>query len=344
MSYDIISIIVPVYNAEKFLSDTINSILNQTHTQFELILVNDGSTDNSQNIIDKYKMRDKRIVSIVTENKGAPHARNAGLEIAKGEYVIFFDADDLMLPNEIEVLAAQLGLDKEIDLVIGSRTKITENGDQFQEDILKSGIYDVKTNDIVYLMNISPFPDNKLYSTRLLKENKIKFADVRIAQDANLYLKYLSVCRKVAVISDVVCQYRIVDCSISRTYSKKIVDIVLSEQDIIIFIKDKKVSDDFIIAMNDVFVKYCFGQIQKIGFIPEKSAREEVLVTIGEYIIKFTNGMRLLSKESKRKLKVIRKMMEFKRIYTSNLYSYYRRTSAIVRNFMIKFYIRFKIN
>ena len=89
-----ISIIVPVYNVEKYLKRCIDSILNQSFTDFELILVDDGSTDNSGKIIDEYALKDKRIKVIHKENGGQGSARNRGLDIAKGNYIGFVDSDD----------------------------------------------------------------------------------------------------------------------------------------------------------------------------------------------------------------------------------------------------------
>lgn len=93
-----ISIIVPIYNAEKYLERCINSILAQTFTDFELILINDGSTDQCEEIIDKYARIDQRIVAIHQKNSGVSAARNAGIRAAKGKYIGFVDADDTIEP------------------------------------------------------------------------------------------------------------------------------------------------------------------------------------------------------------------------------------------------------
>ncbi len=91
-----ISIIVPVYNAEKYLSECINSILTQTYNEFELILVNDGSTDNSLNICECYRKMDERVRIISIDNSGASIARKVGVEAANGEYIGFVDSDDVL--------------------------------------------------------------------------------------------------------------------------------------------------------------------------------------------------------------------------------------------------------
>lgn len=99
-----ISIIIPVYNAEKYLSETLDSILNQTFTDFEVIAVNDGSTDSSLDILKLYKNKDKRIRIIDKKNSGVSDARNTGIKNATGEYVCFVDADDILAQEYIEAM------------------------------------------------------------------------------------------------------------------------------------------------------------------------------------------------------------------------------------------------
>ena len=99
-----ISIIVPVYNVEKYLKRCIDSILNQSFTDFELILVDDGSTDNSGEIIDEYAIKDERIKVIHKENGGLSSARNVGIEYSKGNYIAFVDSDDYINKNMYKIL------------------------------------------------------------------------------------------------------------------------------------------------------------------------------------------------------------------------------------------------
>lgn len=101
----LISIIVPVYNAEKYLDTCVESIIRQTYTNWELILVNDGSSDRSPEICEKWSRRDPRITVIHKENGGASSARNAGLNVARGEYIGFVDADDYISENMYRVMA-----------------------------------------------------------------------------------------------------------------------------------------------------------------------------------------------------------------------------------------------
>ena len=105
---DKISIIVPVYNVEKYLDECIQSIINQTHKNIEIILINDGSTDNSLSILRKYEGIDKRIIVINQENKGLSASRNIGIKKSTGKYISLIDADDIIHPRMIELLYKEI--------------------------------------------------------------------------------------------------------------------------------------------------------------------------------------------------------------------------------------------
>ena len=97
-----VSVIIPVYNTEQFLGDCLDSVLAQTFTDFEAIVIDDGSTDNSRDIIEAFAKKDSRIVCIHQENRGLSEARNAGLDIAKGNWITFIDSDDAIAPTFLE--------------------------------------------------------------------------------------------------------------------------------------------------------------------------------------------------------------------------------------------------
>lgn len=99
-----VSIIVPIYNVESYIEQTINSVINQTERDIDIILVNDGSTDRSGEICDKYAKKDQRVIVIHKKNGGLSSARNAGLDIARGEYILFVDGDDCLALNAVEYL------------------------------------------------------------------------------------------------------------------------------------------------------------------------------------------------------------------------------------------------
>lgn len=125
-----VSIIVPVYNVEQYLRECVDSVLAQTFTDFELLLINDGSTDNSGAICDEYALTDLRVRVCHKKNGGLSSARNAGIELAQGEYVIFLDSDDYWYgANSLQSLYA-LAEDMRVDVVRGEYISINESGER----------------------------------------------------------------------------------------------------------------------------------------------------------------------------------------------------------------------
>lgn len=122
-----LSVIIPVYNTGAFLETCLDSVLTQIGVDIEIIIVNDGSTDNSAEIIERYKRMDKRIRSVLQENQGLSVARNTGLEAACGEYVIFVDSDDWLQPNSLGYYL-QLARKGDVDVVVGKVNIFYDNG------------------------------------------------------------------------------------------------------------------------------------------------------------------------------------------------------------------------
>ncbi|MDQ7085044.1 MAG: glycosyltransferase family A protein [Sulfurovum sp.] len=108
---------LPTYNAQKYIEEAIESVINQTYIHWELIIINDGSTDNTSSLIASFS--DTRIISLTQENQGVSHARNRGLDIAKGKYITFLDADDVLPRQSIEKRYLYLEQNKDIDIVDG---------------------------------------------------------------------------------------------------------------------------------------------------------------------------------------------------------------------------------
>lgn len=161
-----VSVIVPVYNVEKFIFKTVNSILNQDYKNIKIILVDDGSPDISAKIIDELAKKDNRIVCVHKENGGVSSARNAGLKIATGEYVIFIDGDDWVEPNYVSYL---------LNLVEKNKCEIGMNKNNYSDDNMNSSdreyvVLDEKAIEWIYLGNIFVAVWNKIYSMPFLKK------------------------------------------------------------------------------------------------------------------------------------------------------------------------------
>ncbi|AOR24535.1 glycosyltransferase family 2 protein [Clostridium taeniosporum] len=205
----LISIIMPIYKAEDYLNKSVTSILNQTLKEFELILVDDGSPDNSGEICDKLALNDDRIKVIHKENGGASTARNAGLDIAKGEFIAFVDSDDWIEPNMFEIL---FKLAKEYDADISQCNYIkTENED---EKIINNETEVIKTfNSIESLGNLynemyvsTVVLWNKIYKKSLF--NEIRFPNMRIFEDEAIMYKLLFQSNKLVYTNKKLYYYR----------------------------------------------------------------------------------------------------------------------------------------
>lgn len=185
-----ISVIIPVYNAEKYLKECLGSILNNTLKDIEVICVDDGSTDNSLKMLKEYSEHDKRIRILTQENSGAAIARNAGIEAAEGQYLYFLDSDDFVDNNIFEKLYKQI-TKYNADICLCGRknydeqTKITRIQ---KEAIVKHRIpnkkcftpLDVK-NNLLQICSIACF--TKLYKSEFIQRNNIRFQNLRTCND-----------------------------------------------------------------------------------------------------------------------------------------------------------------
>jgi len=192
-----ISIIVPVYNSELYLDKCIQSIINQSYIKFELILVNDGSKDNSLSILKKYETLDQRIILFDQENKGVSVARNKGIDISKGEFICFVDSDDYIDSNYLSTFVTNY---KNRDILIIQKPPMSE----VLKECFESGILSLNdeiqqekliiNNNLLY--NGSPF--NKFFETSIIKLNNIYFLpNITYGEDLIFFLNYLKFVSKI---------------------------------------------------------------------------------------------------------------------------------------------------
>lgn len=201
----IISIIVPVYNVESYLERCIESILNQSFKEFELILVNDGSTDGCKDICNEYKTKDKRIKVIHKENGGLSSARNAGLDIARGKYIGFVDSDDFINKDMYKTLFNTIQ-DNNSDMIICDYYKVNEDDiNKFRnikcscENIEVKNLNKLESIDNLFLTGEKfIFAWNKLYKRELF--NDLRYEKGRIYEDEYLAHRILYKCNKVSII------------------------------------------------------------------------------------------------------------------------------------------------
>ena len=169
----LISIIVPVYNVEKYLRDCLDSIINQTYKELDIILVDDGSTDHSGEICDSYARKDNRIRVLHTNNQGVSCARNAGIECANGDAVCFIDSDDTV-DNDYIYKLVNVWIKHNYDLVICNIRDVFENRTNIKRNIEEPLSGDFK-KDYHILVELLRGPVVKLYKMEIIKKHSIKF-------------------------------------------------------------------------------------------------------------------------------------------------------------------------
>ena len=185
-----ISIIIPVYNSEEYIGRCLDSILNQSFSDFEVICLNDGSSDNSLSLLKEYELKDDRIKVYSHSNMGIARTRNKGIELAKGKYIMFIDNDDFIDSNYLQTYYDTIENEK-VDIVLGGYRRITE----------KNKILEIRcSKDTKWGKFIIVAPWAKIYKKDLIDKCNIKFLDYGIGEDIYFYIQYIDNSLKVKAI------------------------------------------------------------------------------------------------------------------------------------------------
>lgn len=217
-----ISIIVPIYNAEKYLNKCIDSLINQTKKELEFILVNDGSTDKTESIIKEY--HDKRIKYFKNKNQGIGKTRNFGISKSSGKYIMFLDSDDYLRKDACETLY-QKALNEGSDLVICDFYKVYDSGrieevnlPSFEQTTLK------KRPALINEINLAPW--NKLYKRELITKNNLKFVENLKYEDAPFVIEAFICAKKIVKVDELLNYYVIHGNSETTVRDKRCFDIL----------------------------------------------------------------------------------------------------------------------
>lgn len=207
-----VSVIIPVFNKEKYLDECLISVMYQTYKDIEIICVNDGSTDKSLEIINAYAMRDNRIRIINQSNCGAGEARNKGIEAAVGKYLLFLDADDFFEYSMIEKLIYKAEL-KDADITICKAAVYDETSGTMEQHnwLLTDSIYEDpfsfdSVDNIFKITQTNIW--NKLYKADFINENNIRFQNIRTNNDTGFSIISLFMAKKITYIDNVLVYYR----------------------------------------------------------------------------------------------------------------------------------------
>ena len=262
-----LSIIIPVYNSEKFLDKCLASIINQTYKNLEIIIINDGSTDNSKKIIDKYLKKYKKYIKYIEqENSGQAHARNVGLKSASGDLITFVDSDDYILPTMYEDMINILK-EKDVDMVMCD-VSLEKEG--------KKTVYSATTFDNIYSCPVSLW--NKIFKRKIL--NNISFIEKIWYEDYNYFMNIClknptyALCKKPLYV-----YVTHVGSTMNNNNSLKNLDIIIATEDIIKKGISKQIEETLII--NHILI----DTINRV--YNQKSAEKKLVIkTLNEYIHK----------------------------------------------------------
>ena len=216
-----ISIIVPIYNASKYLKKCLDSLVNQTKKELEFILINDGSTDDSESIIKSYK--DSRIKYFKRSNHGIGKTRNFGINKAVGKYIMFLDSDDYLEENACEELYKKIEKEK-LDVVVCDFYRVDSNSKEV-EKIISFKNTSLKDNPNL-LLNINLAPWNKIYRSALNKNNNIKFIEDLKYEDAPFVALSLLKSKKIGKVDKPLINYTIHEKSETTVRDERIFDII----------------------------------------------------------------------------------------------------------------------
>ena len=225
----LVSVVVPIYNVEKYLNRCVESIINQTYENLEIILVDDGSTDNSSAICDEWSKKDKRIITLHKENQGAGMARNSGIENAKGEYIFFFDSDDYVAPNTVEKCVENAILN-ESDVVVFGRREVLENSSQKTVEFFPNKQIFIG-KEISHKLLPEMFSHkcgfglsccSKMFKLSAINDNEIRFKSEReiLSEDSYFLLELLPKIKTLSVLPQYFYYYCERFLSFSHTYTQ----------------------------------------------------------------------------------------------------------------------------
>ncbi len=314
-----VSVIVPVYNVEKYLKRCLNSLINQTLTEIEIVIVNDGSKDNSQKIINEYKEKYPEIIkAFETENGGAAKARNYALKHITGEYVGFVDSDDYISEDMYEKLYNK-AVKENADIVCCNYYRVQEEIEKFSakrfgnQKINKDDIFDKNIYEEKLLFDEVPYLWNKIFKADIIKNNNIEFDnELRIYEDLLFTYKAFANANKISRIED--CMYFYIvsrEGSLTQYLTEKRFDIFKVTDKLINYYTEIGKYEELKEAILYVILKHIYVILEKKTYQREKKIKLEYINKAFEFLNeKFPNW----------KNNMYFNLQSKSKIYTSKLY------------------------
>ena len=272
-----VSVIVPVYNVEKYLAKCLDTLVNQTLKEIEIIVVNDGSPDNSKAIIDKYAKKYKNIKAYDKENGGLSDARNFGLKKATGKYIAFVDSDDYVEEDMYEKMYNK-AISGNFDMVVCDLNYLYEDSDKVVRAY--SNIKNDTTNIKEAMINIYPAAWNKIYKKELFKTG-IEFKKGVWFEDVEFIYRLLPYVKTIGVVSEPFNQYLQRQGSITSSIDKRIYNYIDNWNGIVKFYKENNLYNEYYKELEYSYVRYIYATFLKQA---SKYNKEDYLQAVDEAI------------------------------------------------------------
>lgn len=303
-----VSVILPIYKVEKYLDRCMHSLLNQTLKDIEIIMVDDGSPDNSPTMCDQYAKEDSRVKVIHKQNAGLGFARNSGLEIATGDYIAFVDSDDFVSVTAFEILL-KVALEENADYVmcgyksVRNNICVSEHKDVNQKmvmevpdcyNVLRGMIGIDPDSEYSYRHNYSVW--HGIYKSTLFAEGGIRFCSERdlISEDLIFHLSLIPLCRKIVIIPDLLYNYCLNDNSLTTTYRKGRFEAVLKLWKVSVgmvastSLEDMKIRLDYLlldVTLSAISYEVRYNKNNALDVLKTISANDEVHQLLDSYPI-----------------------------------------------------------
>ncbi len=280
-----VSVIVPVYNVYEYIEKCLDSLVKQTLKDIEIIVVNDGSPDNSQEIIDKYAKKYKNIRSFIKKNGGLSDARNYGIKYAKGEFIAFLDSDDYVKVDMYEKMYAK-AKEEDFDMVVCDIDYL------YPDNTLRvsSGINDDTTDIKKAYLTIHPAAWNKIFKKDLFK-NDVYFKKNVWFEDVEFIYRMLPYIKSIGVVKEAFNQYVQRPGSITNTINKKIYHYIDNMNGIIDFYKERKLYQEYEKELEYAYVRYAYATFIKtcLGYDKEAylKAVDDAIKSVKEHFPKY---------------------------------------------------------
>lgn len=256
-----VSVIVPVYNVEEYLDKCLNSLVNQTLKDIEIIVVNDGSPDNSQDIIDKYvKKYPKKVKSFVKKNGGLSDARNYGIKHAKGEYIAFLDSDDWAELDTYEIMYKK-AISRNFDIVVCDLFYIFDNYTKKAFSNVEKDLFD-KEQIKSLMINIYPVAWNKIYNRKLF-DLSIRFKKGVWYEDVEFLYRLLPHINSIGVVKKPLINYLQRPGAITKIYNEKLFHYIDNWNGVIDYYKENNLYEEYKDELEYSYVRYLFATLIK---------------------------------------------------------------------------------